>query len=139
MSPRFRRFPERLPWPNEGARLFAVLCCGPYPLELLAPYYPHTSRDFSSPSPFAFQHLKDRHVGRMVCSNDILVALVHYITPQDCIINSTLDSSLNAHQHSTRSKRKSYDVIQERKAHPCPQLRHYVKTITERNLNFRCC
>ena len=50
--------------------------------------------------------------GPNMCSNDFLIALVRYITPQDCIINSTLDG-----YHSTNETRKnvtcSHDVTQE--------------------------
>ena len=56
-----------------------------------------------------------------MCSNDILIALARYITPQDCIINSTLDGCDSTLETQLAPKKKknitcSYDVMQERKA-----------------------
>ena len=57
-----------------------------------------------------------------MCSNGILIALARYITPEDCIINSTLDgcdSTLET-QLAPKKKKKnitySYGIIQEWKA-----------------------
>ena len=54
-----------------------------------------------------------------LCPNDILIALVRYITPQDCIINSTLDNYHSTHKTQLSQKRNitcCYDVMQQWKA-----------------------
>ena len=70
-----------------------------------------------------------------MCSNDILIALARYITPEDCIINSTLDGcdlSLET-QLAPKKKKKTSRVLMT----SCKSERHSLIAIKKKGEQIR--